>query len=230
MFDLNHLFRVFTFYLKRYQMKTRNRTKTILGIAILAITALVLTTASADAAAVEAIYNPATGDLSFDVGEGIAVIGIQAAGMIPGNVDENGLGGELPVQNDGASLAFFNETGLPVGVDSVGRVMPTWLTVADMGFSYTPIGSPTVIADVTVPSTEGDLDGDGDVDDADLNLMLSSFDSPPSLLDEISLDVLLTNFGRTDMAAANPVPEPQAALLLTIGMIGIAMRFRRKEK
>ncbi len=211
-------------------MKTRNRTKTILGIAIVAITALVLTTASAGAGTVEAIYNQFTGDLSFDVGEGIAVVGIQAAGMISGNVDEDGLGGALPVQNDGATLAFFNSTGLPVGMDSVGLVMPTGLTAADMGFSYTPIGSPTVIADVMIPSTQGDLDGDGDVDSTDLNLLLSSFDSPPSLLDEVNLKVLLTNFGRTDMAAGNPVPEPHAVLLLTIGMIGMAMRFRRKGK
>ncbi len=62
-----------------------------------------------------------------------------------------------PVQNDGSTLAFFNPTGLPVGLDSVGLMLPAGLTAADLGFSYTPIGQPTVVVPVTVlvpePST-----------------------------------------------------------------------------
>ncbi len=80
------------------------------------------------------------------------------------------------------------------------------------------------------PSTNGDINEDGKVDSADLNLLLSDFNTPPNALDQVNLEVLLTNFGRTDMAASNPVPEPHTALLITMGMIGMAMCCRKRRR
>ncbi|MGA1822665.1 MAG: PKD domain-containing protein, partial [Thermoplasmatota archaeon] len=44
-----------------------------------------------------------------------------------GNVDTTSIFG-VPAQNDGILLAYFSPTGLPVGEDSVGLVLPTGLT------------------------------------------------------------------------------------------------------
>ncbi len=80
------------------------------------------------------------------------------------------------------------------------------------------------------PLTNGDIDRDGDCDSADLNLLLSGCNTPPSTLDQANLDALLDNFGRTDMTGGNPVPEPHTALLLTMGMIVLSMHFRRRRQ
>ena len=83
---------------------------------------------------------------------------------------------------------------------------------------------------VSDTSKELNVDLDDDVDSTDLNLLLSGFDAPPSTLDLANLDALLGNFGRTDMSAGNHVPEPHTALLLIMGLIGLAMRCRRRRK
>ncbi len=103
------------------------------------------------------------------------------------------------------------------------------LTVLNSSPAFTGTGTDVAIV-VPAPTSEGDLDGDGKVDDIDLNLLLSGFDSPPSFQNKIDLHALLSNFGRTDMVAGNPVPEPNTALLLAIGMVGLFTRFRRKRK
>ena len=111
-----------------------------------------------DAAAgtAEALYNAATGELFFDVGEGIAVIGIGSAVMDPNAVDAGSLFG-TPGQKNTRSLAYFNSGGLPIGEDSVGLVLPAGLTADDLFFSYTPIGGDSTAATVTMivpePST-----------------------------------------------------------------------------
>ena len=101
--------------------------------------------AQADAAAgtAEALYNAATGELFFDIGEGIGVVGIGSAVMHHGAVNNGSIFG-TPVQNGGGTLAFFSAGSLPTGEDSIGLVLPAGLTQGDINFSYTPVGSPTV--------------------------------------------------------------------------------------
>ena len=103
----------------------------------------------------EALYNVATGELSFDIGARVAVVGIGSAVMYPGAVNEGSIFG-APIQSNATTLAYFDTGGLPVGEDSVGLVLPPGLTAADMTFSYTPTSGPTQKVDVTIvpePST-----------------------------------------------------------------------------
>ena len=114
--------------------------------------------ATNDAAAgtAEAIYNALTGELSFDVGEGIGVIGVQAEGMKHGDVDSGSPLG-TPGQNAGNVLAYFSASGLAGGLSNVGAVLPPGLTADEIAFGYTPLGGATTSAAVTVivpePST-----------------------------------------------------------------------------
>ena len=105
-----------------------------------------------DAAAgtAEALYNPVTGELFFDVGSGVNVVGVESIGnVIPGGIDNGSLFGS-PAQLDINTIAFFNPTGLPVGEDSVGLVLQTGLTQGQLGFSYTPNGGNSTPTDVTI--------------------------------------------------------------------------------
>ena len=105
-----------------------------------------------DAAAgtAEAIYNPTTGELFFDIGSGVAVVGLESIGNVQvGNIDNASIFGP-PIQLDANTIAFFNAGGLTVGEDSLGLVLATGLTQGDLGFSYTPIGQQTVVTDVTI--------------------------------------------------------------------------------
>ena len=103
----------------------------------------------------EALYNVATGELFFDVGTGVGIVGIGSAELYVDNIDP--FFTTLPLQINGTSLAFFNSSGLPTGEDSVGLMLPAGLAQEDMTFSYTPIGSGTITASVTMivpePST-----------------------------------------------------------------------------
>ncbi len=76
------------------------------------------------------------------------------------------------------------------------------------------------------PTTNGDIDQDGDVDNVDLNLLLSGFGSLPTTLDRVNLDLLLTNFGRNDLVG-NAVPESTALTLVLIGFLPVIFCRRR---
>jgi hypothetical protein len=89
----------------------------------------------------EALYNPATGELFFDVGAGVGVIGLQ--GPLNHAAVDNGSIFGIPAQNVGGILAYFNAAGIPTGEDSVGLVLPLGLDAGDLLFSYTPIGGTT---------------------------------------------------------------------------------------
>jgi hypothetical protein len=110
---------------------------------------------TAAAGTAEAYYNSVTGELFFDVGANVGVIGIQTAGLINTGAVDDYLGTSAG-QNDGSILAYLDFAGLPVGEDSVGLVLPPGLSAADIQFSYTPVGSSSVQANVLMI---GVLDG-----------------------------------------------------------------------
>ena len=128
----------------------------------------------ADPGTAEALYDQCTGELFFDVGSGVAVIGIYSAVMYPGNVDEGSIFG-APVAASSTTIAWFAPGGLPVGEDSVGMVLPAGLGQDDMTFSYGPIGQPNAYVDVTIVHSI-DFDGGGNVDVVDLNLLTAAGD------------------------------------------------------
>ncbi len=97
----------------------------------------------------------------------------------------------------------------------------------------TPANHPTLnihFTPIPEPSTQGDLDEDGDVDDVDLNILLSAFDNPANIQNTVDLEVLLGNFGRTDMPVQLlPVPEPATFSMLFMGVFGLLLIARRKK-
>jgi len=97
----------------------------------------------------ECLYNEFTGELLFDVGADVGIVGIGAATIYTASVED--FLGESPAQNDGTTLGYFKPSGLPVGADSVGICLDPGLTASDITFMYTPVGGDTVLdAPVTV--------------------------------------------------------------------------------
>ena len=106
----------------------------------------------------ECFYDPATGELVFDVGADIAVIGIDSAAILPGLAGS--FLGEAPGRNDGTILTYcqYDFGGLPVGAGSVGKCLPAGLEAGDITFFYTPISgvsveAPVVVAPIPEPAT-----------------------------------------------------------------------------
>ena len=136
--------------------------KFVLAICVVMVTAMAGMANAADdvgqdvgAGEAEALYDVATGELFFDVGPDIAIIGLGSAVMYPDVVDEGSIFG-IPGQKKTTSLAYFGTGGIAVGEDSVGLVLPPGLAQGDMTFSYTPAGIPTIYAPVFMipePST-----------------------------------------------------------------------------
>ncbi len=163
--------------------------------------------------------------------------------------DENGdgfinmaTGGMLALDGDGhGSLGDF--LAMISGTDAIrywDGLDWAHITSATLGSDYTLSYSDTgdlagyTVLTVNTPepaaSTDGDLNGDGEVNGSDLNLLLSGFESPPSLLNTLNLEALLGNYGRTDMnESSDTVPEPSSCVgLLALCLTGLLARRRRK--
>ena len=103
------------------------------------------------ASTAECLYDVTTGELFFDTGTNVDVIGIQ---MLTGSTITTGSVNNFhtvaPGQNDGTILAYFDFNNLPTGEDSVGTCLPTGLGTSDIGFSYTPHGGASTQRDVLI--------------------------------------------------------------------------------
>ncbi len=85
-------------------------------------------------------------------------------------------------------------------------------------------------ADPIPPTFEGDINGDGNVDDLDLQLLLSDYEETGAggSYSAANLSDLLAQFGETNHAA-NSVPEPSSFALVLLGALGLAGFARRKK-
>ncbi len=100
-------------------------------------------------------------------------------------------------------------------------------------FGNNPVATFTESFLVTpAPGTDGDMDGDGNVDDGDLNRFLSDLPGTLSTQDRVDLNTLLGNFGRMDMPVQlTAVPEPFTLTLASLGLLGlVAYASRRRKK
>ena len=93
------------------------------------------------------------------------------------------------------------------------------------------------------PALPGDANLDGKVDINDLTVVLANYNQTGmawaqgeftgyGTVDINDLTIVLANYNRVagSSAAIAPVPEPAAVLLAAIGLMGLAVAFRRKRK
>ncbi len=106
-----------------------------------------------DAAAgtASATYDFLTGELSVDVGSGVAIVGFETEDLFVTSGNSPKAGADA-AQFDNKVLAFFttDTAGLPVGVFSLGAVLPAGLSASDVLFGYSPVGGANVPMDVAV--------------------------------------------------------------------------------
>ncbi len=108
-----------------------------------------------------ATYDRVTGELIFDIGENVAVVGlaILGGGATFDQSHGSNANGINPAQFNDSTLAYFDANGLPAGVFNQGNVLPAGLTAADLGFEFTPVGGQTqtpgveIVGVVPEPST-----------------------------------------------------------------------------
>ncbi len=126
----------------------------------------------------------------------------------------------------------FHDDGIDISLFLLQPLTPTTSSSIDPDRSKYEIGGNGFhdgpILHGSISPFLGDVDLDGDVDSADLNLLLSVFESPPNSYDEFNLDSLLANFGLTDIPQGNPVPEPTSLALLLSGAFCL-LSLRRRE-
>ncbi len=110
---------------------------------------LLLSNLSVDAPSgvAEVFYNPHTGEIIFEIGEHIAVLGFQITGSELNTNLLPTLDGVAPAHFDAQTLAYFSfslSASLPSGIYSQGKILPPGLAKSDIHFAYTAIGSSTV--------------------------------------------------------------------------------------
>jgi hypothetical protein len=127
------------------------------AVAFVAIAGLA---ASANAQTAVAKYDPLTGNIKLNLSSNIAVAGFEAQGALEFNAAASGqLGAIAPAQKDAKVLAYFSATGLAQGDYTILGILPMNLVptkvgaeyhLTQLGFSFTPVGAPSVISPVLV--------------------------------------------------------------------------------
>lgn len=112
-----------------------------------------------------------------------------------------------------------------------------WLTQASDPLNPYKTASGGTTADIY---KVGDVDLNGDVDSADLGLLLNNFVTNPNVgwgggdldadgtVDSADLGLLLNNFSFTSAASAAAVPEPSSLALFLLATFGLIGRVRRR--
>ncbi len=183
------------------------------------------------------IYTPASSTKGAFVGSGsnvarLSVSAIIGASQTFGAYPSAGLGnygnlGNWALGESGYIGIRFDLSGdTHYGWAEVSRLVNLTITIHSFGYNDTPDAASTPKED---DSLIGDINLDGKVDDADLNLLLSSFDNPPSEENQTDLEGLLENFGAVKESATTPVPEPSSIMLLAAGAAGLVGWRRRRS-
>ncbi len=93
-------------------------------------------------------YDITTGEITFELGANIAVIGIEA---LAGELLPENLTGELAAtQATSTVIAFSDIGGLEVGVFDIGNIIPVGTAVTDLGFGFAEVGGPFIQSTLTV--------------------------------------------------------------------------------
>ena len=83
------------------------------------------------------LYDPATGEVFFDVGENIAIFGFSHDEIINGVVSP--FLGVPATQDDATGIGWFSAAALPDGEAGIGLVLPAGLDPATLGWIYQPL-------------------------------------------------------------------------------------------
>jgi hypothetical protein len=111
------------------------------------------------------IYDRSDGSVTFDLFAPVGILAIESKGQSfdPQITQHLMLGSESPVLADETRLAWFNASGLPMGIHPMGPLLPPGLSLTDLlrdyPYSYTPLGHPPgtigkqdhVVLDASVP-------------------------------------------------------------------------------
>lgn len=179
----------------------------------------------------------ASGLLEIDLGGTNLVdydrLDISGEAQLDGVLELSFLNGFEPSLND----AFTVLTALS-GINGIFGEIDLSGAKLDAGFGWEVLYGPTTVqlAVVELPGLlGGDYNSDGIVDAADYTVWRDSLGTPTSLpndptpgaVTQSDYDVWRQNFGATGVGSIAAVPEPAAALLLSVGLTAIGCRRRR---
>jgi len=182
---------------------------------------------------------------SLDVARWISLADQDFDGNGPANGSGNGWeeGGSSGAQGLAEGYLLGDSTVTAGSAIDMGTAYDTGVDARDLVFRYRSASGQSFFGDVVYVQTMlGDVDADGDVDDADLGTAFANYTGPliagtgtetfadgdndgDGDVDDADLGYAFANY--TGLLANANVPEPASALL--IGLVGVAMGVRRRR-